>query len=315
MNTNPWASFCMSTYKRPEFLHSQVSSLLQQTFKDFEIVVSDNDPEASGKPVAESFNDTRIQYRCNAENLGMVKSFNKSIERAAGKFIVMVTDDDPVDHNFLSSFFEIIKKYPGYSLYGGFGRKGKSEGALEIIDKENFLAEVLNPSKTYNLLWSSCLLSKEALVSVGKLADYGGPHLVDHAMMAMTGSVNGGLMINRMYSSINSHQSNYSKSNLDIYFNSCKGFYELLNDFNRGKKNETENEIVIKKHLTRWFITSMFNLRRHFSVGNNMDKNIIYEIEKVSKKIMSLPFMKRSIYKYKVKLFIFYCKNKLGLLR
>ena len=55
----PWASFCMSTYKRPEFLKNQIEILLQQTFQNYEIVIADNDPDASGKVVVEAFKDKR----------------------------------------------------------------------------------------------------------------------------------------------------------------------------------------------------------------------------------------------------------------
>src|ERR1035437_7687337 len=121
MNTdeNPWLSFCMSTYKRPQFLHSQITSLLQQNFQNFEIVISDNDPETSGKTVAESFNDPRIQYQGNDENLGMIKSFNKSLRRSKGEYIVMITDDDPVYPDMASTLFHLTEKYPGYGMYMG----------------------------------------------------------------------------------------------------------------------------------------------------------------------------------------------------
>ena len=87
----PWVSFCMSTYKRPLFLAAQIKSLLQQTFTDFEIIISDNDPDAGAKAVAESFNDKRVFYYHNSQNLGMVKSFNSSLAKSAGEFVVMVT--------------------------------------------------------------------------------------------------------------------------------------------------------------------------------------------------------------------------------
>ncbi len=104
MSTKAWVSFCISTYKRPELLKQQLALLLTQTFKDFDIVVSDNDPEASANSVCQSLNDNRIRYFHNHDNLGMIKSFNKSIERAETDYIVMVTDDDPIQPEFLSYF-------------------------------------------------------------------------------------------------------------------------------------------------------------------------------------------------------------------
>ena len=108
--TNPWASFCMSTYNRPTFLQKQIELLFKQSFQNFEIVINDNDPNASGKIIADSFNDERIKYECNIENLGMVKSFNRAIDRAKGEFVVMVTDDDPVFEYMLDYFYNLQEK-------------------------------------------------------------------------------------------------------------------------------------------------------------------------------------------------------------
>src|SRR6476620_10696 len=92
----PWVSFCMTTYKRPDFLKEQLHTILKQTFDDFTIIISDNDVEGSGEQAVKEINDPRISYYRNEENLGMVKSFNRSLAKARSEFVVMITDDDPV---------------------------------------------------------------------------------------------------------------------------------------------------------------------------------------------------------------------------
>ena len=89
----PWVSFCMSTFNRPEFLKAQITSLLQQTLHDFEIIISDNDPNGGAKVIVDFFNDDRIKYSCNGKNLGIIHSYNGSMNRATGEYIVIVTDD------------------------------------------------------------------------------------------------------------------------------------------------------------------------------------------------------------------------------
>ena len=93
----PKVSFCFTTFKRYDYLRSTLKSVQDQTFSDFEVIVSDNDPEQSGRQIVESF-DSRFKYFPNDENLGMKKSFNKSLERSIGEYIVMIADDDPVFH-------------------------------------------------------------------------------------------------------------------------------------------------------------------------------------------------------------------------
>lgn len=68
---------------------------------------------------------------------------------------------------------------------------------------------MLNPDKTPSILWSSCVLKKEDVLRIGKMPDYGSTHLADHALIAMVGSINGGVIINKMYSSLSSHDSNF----------------------------------------------------------------------------------------------------------
>ncbi|MEI2750427.1 MAG: glycosyltransferase family 2 protein [Ferruginibacter sp.] len=116
----PWVSFCMSTYKRPEFLKEALEGIARQTFRNFEVIVSDNDPECSGEKIVSSFNDPRFRYFSNDENLGMIRSFNKSIDRSTADYIVMITDDDPVYENFLSELNELYQQHKNYSVYAGF---------------------------------------------------------------------------------------------------------------------------------------------------------------------------------------------------
>ena len=299
-----WVSFCMSTYNRPDFLKSQITSLLLQTFPGYEIVICDNDPTAAVKPIIDSFNDARIKYHCNHENIGMIKSFNRSIELANGQYIVMITDDDPVAHDFIETFHAVIHKFPGYSVYGGLKRNHTKEGGLEIINQRSFISEFLDPQKTTEILWSSCLLRREDVLAIGKLPDYGVPHLTDHALIAMVGSMNGGVIINRMYSNIVSHAGNFSKLNFDHYYTSCIEFYNLLNSFIANKPLEAENRKAVTKHLGKWFISYVFGLLNHYKTAANYNRQKLNEVKTIADKVLELPYMKKYRFKYEAKLFI-----------
>jgi glycosyltransferase involved in cell wall biosynthesis len=314
MNHLPWVSFCISTYKRPEFLRKQIELLLQQTFKDFEIIISDNDPDASGKEVVESFPDRRIKYFTNTNNLGMIRSFNKSIDRALTNYIVMVTDDDPIEKEFLSDFFELYKKYPGYSIYCGFLRKHAEPEQVEVIDGNCFINEILDPDKTYSLLWSSCIMKREDVLHIGKIPDYGSPHLADHALIVMTGSREGGVVMNRMYSSLTLHNSNFSKSNFDNYTKGCEGFYTTLSNFCKGSSHYDKSIKAVIKHLNKWFISSFFNLKKYYTV-KKYNPTTLREINEYAEAILNLFFMKSIFLKYKLKNIMFQIKKKAGILQ
>ena len=312
MNSKAWVSFCMSTYKRTQLLNQQLNLLLTQTFTDFHIVVSDNDPDASAKKICLSYNDERIKYFHNGDNVGMIKSFNKSIERAETDYIVMVTDDDPIEPRFLSFFYNIYQQHPDFSIYCGFGRKRKKNLEIEHIDKNNFIQEIIDPDKTYELLWSSSIVKKDDAVAIGCIPDYGSPHLADHAFLALVGNVNGGIVVNKMFSSLTSHNTNFSKLHFDSYLSGCKGFYYIFLNLSHSKKSQILN--AVSKHLRRWFISCAFNLKKFYSI-KKPDKNLVAQIDDFAIEILKLNFMKKFQLRFQFKNFIFFFKKGLNLLR
>jgi len=313
MERQPWVSFCISTYKRPNILHKQLQLLAQQTFPDFEVIISDNDPSASAKIVVESLNDSRFKYFPNNENIGMIRSFNKSIERANTEFIVMVTDDDPIAPDFLQTFYYLYKQFPKYSIYCGFKRSGKEEGFIEHISNDEFLIEVLDPRKTTNLLWSSSVMRRLDVIKTAMIPDYGSPHLADHAIITQVGSINGGLIINKMYSSLTSHDENFSKLNFESYIKGCTGFYNYLQHSFKKHPKFRQYERIIIKHLGTWFIANIFNLKKYYTIKKK-NKAIIKNLNELAQRIISLPFMERYKFRYFFKTGIFYFKRILGLL-
>ncbi len=304
----PWVSFCMTTYKRPEFLRKQLQTLAQQTFTDFQVIISDNDPEGSGEVVVREFNDPRVLYFRNEENLGMVKSFNRSLSRARSEFVVMITDDDPVYPDMLMELKKLYDINPELNIYAGFKRVNKNHGQIEMIKPINFPFEILNPSLTENILWSSCIMRRLVVLKNGGFPDYGSPHLADHLMIALCGATSGGLVINRMFSTLSHHDSNFSKTNLDLYYIGCKSFYEFLTAkldkayYIRGNQN------AIINHLNVWFVIIIFNLL-NFYTYKNYSAQKISEIQELSLKIKKLEFMKSVNYIYYKKYFQFKLKQ------
>jgi glycosyltransferase involved in cell wall biosynthesis len=305
----PWVSFCMSTYKRPEFLRKQLTSLLEQTFGDFEIVVSDNDPDGTAERIIKEINDARVKSFHNGTNIGMIGSFNKSIERSKGEFIVMVTDDDPVMPNFLAEMKTLEDQDDRYAIYGGFQFSGVKDGEKVIVPAERFIQVILNPSKTTWMLWSSCMIRREKLL-IRKIPEYGSPHLADHAMIALAGSYGGGLILNKKFSSLTSHDANFSKFNFNYYVNGCEGFY---NAFNTGDYSAA-NKKVVRKHLYHWFIANMSSLKRYYTVAQP-DEKMLHEVDRCAEQILDFGFMKGVIPRYKLKMLIFTIKRTLGVLK
>lgn len=91
-------SVIVATYHRDMTLSKALESLKHQTFRDFEvIVVDDNDSKDWNDKVRNVISvvtEYPIQYICNHRNLGSAESRNKGISSARGEYVTFLDDDD-----------------------------------------------------------------------------------------------------------------------------------------------------------------------------------------------------------------------------
>lgn len=98
-NNKIMLSVVIATYKRDEALKKALESLTEQTYKNFEVVIVDDNADKgwSEKTAAiiEQFNDKLdINYIVNEVNLGSAATRNKGIDAAKGEYITFLDDDD-----------------------------------------------------------------------------------------------------------------------------------------------------------------------------------------------------------------------------
>ena len=62
------------------FISDCISSVLEQTFNDFELIIIDNCSEDNTCAIVNSFSDSRINLIINDRNIGSIANFNKCIE-------------------------------------------------------------------------------------------------------------------------------------------------------------------------------------------------------------------------------------------
>lgn len=100
MNT-PKVSVIVTVFHRTEFLHQALQSALNQTFQDFEILVTDDSRSAKIRAIADSFGSDKIRYRANAETLGVALNLRAAVAEAGGRYIAVLNDDDNWEPSFL----------------------------------------------------------------------------------------------------------------------------------------------------------------------------------------------------------------------
>ena len=103
----------------PKFLKEMIESILNQTFNDFEFILLNDSPSNKEiKDIVLSYNDKRIIYVENEENLGISKSRNKLLNLAKGEYIAIFDHDDISLPQRLEKQVEFLDKNPKIGVVG-----------------------------------------------------------------------------------------------------------------------------------------------------------------------------------------------------
>ena len=143
----PVISVVMPVYNGEKYLREAVESVLKQSFSDFEFIIIDDGSMDKTEEIIKSYNDQRIVYIKNSENLGLAKSFNIGVRAAQGKFITRMDADDI---SVLGRFQEqliFLKNHADVDLVG----------SSVILIKENgkILKKVRRPINHIDIKWSA----------------------------------------------------------------------------------------------------------------------------------------------------------------
>ena len=90
----PKISVIVTTYNRKELLKETINSIINQTFKDFELIVVDNNSNYNFLSEIKSFDDERIVAFQNNNNGIIARNRNFGIMKSKGEFIAFCDDDD-----------------------------------------------------------------------------------------------------------------------------------------------------------------------------------------------------------------------------
>ena len=112
-------SFVLPAYKAC-FFREALDSILNQTYKDFElIIVNDASPEGLDA-IVKSYDDPRIRYYENENNIGgkdLVAQWNHCLEYARGEYIILASDDDVYHLEYLEKMDTLVYKYPEVNVF------------------------------------------------------------------------------------------------------------------------------------------------------------------------------------------------------
>ena len=95
-NATPLVSVAMATYNGEKYITAQLESIINQTYSNIEIIITDDASADNTVQIIEELQTKhhRIKLFINAANKGISKTFENSIRNCAGDFIAMSDQDD-----------------------------------------------------------------------------------------------------------------------------------------------------------------------------------------------------------------------------
>jgi glycosyltransferase involved in cell wall biosynthesis len=114
----PKVSIGMPVYNGENFLHESLKSLLSQSFRDFELIISDNASTDDTESICRYYQaqDSRIKYSRNQENLGASRNYNKVFSLASGEYFKWAAHDDICHPDFLEKCVRVLDNDPSIVL-------------------------------------------------------------------------------------------------------------------------------------------------------------------------------------------------------
>ncbi len=116
----PVVSVIMTVYNRENYLQRSVDSLLNQSFKDWELIAVDDGSEDNSFEILQRYS---LQYKnvkvLKHKNMKLPLSRNRGIKAASGKYITFLDSDDEYERDHLQKRAELLESSPEIDLLHG----------------------------------------------------------------------------------------------------------------------------------------------------------------------------------------------------
>ena len=167
----PLVTVLMAVYNSEKYLKEAVSSILSQTFTDFEFLIINDGSTDKSAEIVKSFHDKRIKVVNNVQNIGVIRSLNKAVEYINGEYVARMDSDDICVPDRLEKEIAIFKKNPDVSIVAA---------NVALVDKEgneigswNEDIDTKTHEEIYRMLpYENCIANPTVMIKASLLKKY-----------------------------------------------------------------------------------------------------------------------------------------------
>ena len=177
--TEPLVTIGVPVYNGADYLTLAIDSLLAQTYRNVELLISDNASTDGSSEVCAAYaqRDARVRYIRQAHNIGGVENHNFVVEQARGEFFMWGSSDDLWEPSYVQRCAQVLIEDPkvvlAYSINTKIDENGQSIGAYpqalqldtdDVVARFGQLTQIDNPIEPfYGLMRRSALQASARL--------------------------------------------------------------------------------------------------------------------------------------------------------
>lgn len=144
----------MPVYNGEEFIRQAIQSILDQSFRDIELIISDN---ASNDATAEicrqiSAADSRVRYYANSVNIGVTGNYNKAFGYARGEYFKWASGNDYCAKGLIERCVAVLDQSPDTVLCYPKTRMFDIDMAEAVDYEDNLDLQQEDPVSRFELL-------------------------------------------------------------------------------------------------------------------------------------------------------------------
>ncbi|MEX2541109.1 MAG: glycosyltransferase family A protein [Trueperaceae bacterium] len=136
MTGQPLVTIGISTYNRAgSYLWQALDSALAQTYRNVEVLVSDNCSTDHTEELVRARSAPRLRYVRQERNIGANPNFNFCLEEARGKYFLLLHDDDRIDADFVANCMQAVEETGDVGLVRSGTRVIDGDGKVLAEDR------------------------------------------------------------------------------------------------------------------------------------------------------------------------------------
>ncbi len=109
MSDFPLVSICIPCFNVESYIKYTINDCLNQTYKNIEVIISDNCSTDRTLHIIRGYNDSRIKIYSNSKNEGLLYNFKKVFTYASGKYMTFLGADDGMDLTTIEKSVKILE--------------------------------------------------------------------------------------------------------------------------------------------------------------------------------------------------------------